>query len=476
MNPYKKLMSNTLIFTIGKFASKILVFLMMRLYTSCLTDTQYSQADLIVQIANLLIPLACVGIGEGIFRSAAAKSGNKEAFFTNGLVVLLLGTVGFLALSPLLGLIDRFKPFVWLIVLYVVMSNCHAVVSQYLCAIGRTKLFAGQGILNTAFVVGLNVLFLPVLDMGITGFVLSTVVADGLTTIFLVVYAKLWKAVKPQTVSKQVIMPMLKFCIPLIPTTVFWWITGVSDRYLVAEICSDAQNGLYAAAYKVPTLLIYVVSIFDSAWKLSVSEEDDNPEESRKFFTKVWRMYTTMAFVGGAGLILFCRVFGRLLYADAFRDAWVFIPVLTVATVFTALDTFLGSAYYQSKRTIGSMLTALCGAVVNIVLNLIMIPYWGGMGASIATFISYFLVFVIRLATIHKLVAFDREILRNFCNTLLIGLLSVTMTLTYPAYGGENPMLWWGLSTGLFLLVCVFNGKALLELLKSGVRLIRRRG
>ena len=187
-------------------------------------------------------------------------------------------------------------------------------------------------------------------------------------------------------------------------------------------------------------------------------------------------MYTTMAFVGGAGLILFCRVFGRLLYADAFRGAWVFIPVLTVATVFTALDTFLGSAYYQSKRTIGSMLTALCGAVVNIVLNLIMIPYWGGMGASIATFISYFLVFVIRLATIHKLVAFDREILRNFCNTLLIGLLSVTMTLTYPAYGGENPMLWWGLSTGLFLIVCVFNVKALLELLRGGVRLIRRRG
>lgn len=476
MNSYKKLMSNTLIFTIGKFASKILVFLMMRLYTSCLTDAEYSQADLIVQIANLLIPLACVGISEGIFRSAAAKQGNKEAFLTNGLFVLLIGTLGFLALSPLLGLVNRFEPWVWLIALYVVMANVHAVVSQYLCAIGRTKLFAGQGILNTVFVIALNILFLPILDFGVMGFVLSTVVADALTTIFLVLFAKLWRAIKPKTVSRQVIYPMLKFCIPLIPTTIFWWVTGVSDRYLVAEICSEAENGLYAAAYKVPTLLIYVVSIFDSAWKLSVSEGGDaDPEENRQFFSKVWRMYTTMAFLGGAGLILFCRLFGRLLYAEAFRAAWVYIPVLTVATVFTALDTFLGSAYYQSKRTMGSMLTALCGALVNILLNLVMIPKWGGMGASIATFMSYFIVFIIRLLTIQKLVPFNREIGRHMVNTLLLGGLAVAMTLTSTTHtiALATPMLWWGVSVGLFVVIVAFNAKALIELLRGGVRMLR---
>ena len=470
-------MSNTLIFTIGKFASKILVFLMMRLYTSYLTDAQYSQADLIVQLANLLIPLACVGIGEGIFRSAAAKSGNKEAFFTNGLFVLLVGTLGFLALSPLIGLVDRFKPWVWLIVLYVVMSNIHAVVSQYLCAVGRTKLFAGQGILNTAFVVGLNLLFLPVLKWGVVGYVLSTVLADALTTLFLVFYAKMWTAFKPKTISRQVIGPMLKFCVPLIPTTIFWWVTGVSDRYLVAEICSEAENGLYAAAYKVPTLLIYVVSIFDSAWKLSVSEDDDNPEENKKFFTQVWRMYTTLGFLGGAGLILLCRPLGQLLYADAFREAWVYIPVLTVATVFTAFCTFLGSAYYQSKRTMGSMLTALCGAVVNIILNLLMIPQWGGMGASVATFASYFVVFVIRLLTTRRLVAFDREIVRNLGNTLLLCGLATTMTLTSPTYGGTSTTLWWGVSVGLFGLILLYNLKAMLGLLRSGMKLLKgRRG
>ena len=84
-------------------------------------------------------------------------------------------------MTPLLGLLPFFEGSVWLIATYVVVANLHSVVSQYLCAVGRTKLFAGQGILNTVLVIGLNVLFLPVLDLGVTGYVGSIVLADLLT-------------------------------------------------------------------------------------------------------------------------------------------------------------------------------------------------------------------------------------------------------------------------------------------------------
>ncbi len=474
MSRSSRLLSNTMVFTVGKFLSKLLVFFMMRLYTASLTTAEYSTADLITNMANLLIPLACLGISEGIFRSAAAKSGDKEAFFTNGLVVLGIGLAGFLALSPLLSFIPLFETTAWLIVLYVIASNIHAVVSQYLCAIGRTKLFAGQGLLNTALTILLNVLFLPVLNRGVTGYVLSVILADLLTTVFLVIVARLWRAVKPRTISKKVMGSMLRFCLPLIPTTVFWWITGVSDRYLVSYICSEAENGLYAAAYKVPTLLIYVVSIFDSAWKLSVSEDDadENIKERTDFFSRVWRMYTTLGFLGGAALILTCRLFAGILYADAFALAWVYIPVLTLATVFTAFDTFLGSVYYTSKRTVGSMLTALCGAGLNIVLDLWWIPLWGGMGASIATFASYFVVFVVRLATTHRFIPFDREVIRNTVNTLLLCALTVTATLT--AY--FSPVLWWSVSAGIALVMLAVNAKAIKDLLTSGLRMLKGRG
>ena len=75
-----RLLANTAVFSVGKLLSKLLVFFMTRLYTACLSPAEYSTADLIVNAANLIIPLACVGISEGIFRNAADRSADKEAY------------------------------------------------------------------------------------------------------------------------------------------------------------------------------------------------------------------------------------------------------------------------------------------------------------------------------------------------------------------------------------------------------------
>ena len=471
MNRNRRLLSNTMVFTVGKFVSKLLVFVMTRFYTARLSPSEYSIADLIANMANFLIPLACLGITEGIFRSAAAREGNKDAFFTNGLFVLGAGSLLFLCVSPLLGLIPFFTDTAWLIVLYVLVSNCHSVVSQYLCAVGRTKLFAGQGILNTALTILLNLVFLLGLDMGVTGYVLSIILADGVTTLFLIVYTRLWHAVKPRTISWPIIRSMLTFCLPLVPTTLFWWITGVSDRYMVAYMASPEMNGLYTAAYKIPTLLIYAVGIFDSAWKLSVSGEADDEEGCRRFYSSVWRVYTTVAFLGGAALMLASPLFASLLFAEGYDSAWVYIPVLTSATVYTALDTFLGSVYFARKRTMWSMITALVGAVANFALNLWLIPIRGAMGASIATLASYLAVCVLRLITTHRLIRFDRELGRMTANTLLLGGMTASVTLT-TVY---SPLVTWGVSIVLAAAMLVVNFRAIRDLLVSALRMLRGR-
>lgn len=471
MSRYSRLLSNTLVFTVGKLLSKLLVFFMIGLYTACLSPEEYSTAELIANMANLLIPLACLGISEGIFRSAAAATGDKEAFFTNGLVVYGAGSVVFLALSPLMSFIPFFVDSAWLIACYVVVANLHSVVSQYLCAVGRTKLFAGQGILNTALVIGFNILFLPVLDFGVTGYVLSTVLADLVTTVFLILFTRLWRAVKLKSVSGQTIREMLKFCLPLVPTTIFWWITGVSDRYMVAWMCSDQLNGLYTVAYKIPNLLIYAVSIFDSAWKLSVSAEED-PEACREFYSRVWRIYTTVAFLGGAALMLCSRLFARILFAEDYQAAWIYIPVLTFATVFTALDTFLGSVYFTSKKTVWSMITACVGAGLNVALNFLLIPRWGAMGASIATLASYLIVCVLRLVTTRRLIPFKQEWGRGLINTLLLGALAVTVTLS--EQGPVRVAAMYGIAAVIFVLILAFNIRPITELLKDAKRMLKR--
>ena len=452
-----KLLSNTIVFTVGKFVSKIIVILMLPFYTSYLSSAQYSTADLITNLCNLLIPIACLGVSEGIFREAAGSSEDKEAFFTNGVVLMLIGGAVFAALSPLLSLLEYFTDYIWLILIYVLSSNFHSVCSQYVCAIGRVKLFAGQGVLNTMLTVVLNIIFLVGFDMGIEGYVLSVVLADIISALFLVFVAKLYRAFIPRKIKGAVMKRLLRFCLPLIPSTVFWWITGVSDRYMVAYFRSDVENGLYAAAYKIPTLLTYVVTIFNDAWRLSAISEAKDKESCTKFYSGVFKYYIAVMFAGGAVLAVGAQLFASILFADSYFEAWRFIPILSAATVFTALNTFLGSAYFTVRRTGMSFWTSFIGGVLNIVLNILLIPTWGAMGASLATFTSYFVVFVIRAVTMHKFIPFKMYPVRLILNTVMICAIATIMT----AFGDKKEGII--LSVAILAVSLVLNGRDILS-------------
>jgi len=437
MNRYKKLLSDTAVYGMGTFASKLLVFFLTRLYTECLTEAQYGKADLVSNMANLLIPLAAAGICDAIFRFALDREGDKKSVFSTGIIILLISGGFFLALSPLLLISNYFRSYAWLIVAYVLMSNFHSACAQYIRALDKTKLFAVQGIINTVLTISFNVLFLVVLPdsnflSGEYGYVLSIVVADFLVGCFLLIYAKLWRDVRIKNVRKDLAVSMLKYSLPLIPTTIFWWITNVSDRYMVTYFLGEGQNGLYTAAYKIPTLLTLVTGVFSEAWQFSAVKEDDQDERA-KFYSTVFSCFQAIIFVGGACVIAFSRIGARILFAESYYSAWQFIPVLVTASIFSSFVNFLSSVYVVKKRSMKSFVTAAVGAVVNIVLNFILIPAeltfgsftltcagLGVQGAAIATLASYMIVFIIRSADTRKLLKFDLHILNLIVNSILI--------------------------------------------------------
>ena len=210
MNKYKKLLSNTLIFGIGTFSSKVMVFLLMPLYTALLSRAEYSTVDLITQAANLLMPLAAIGMYDGIFRFAIDAEDKKKEVFSSGMAMLFLGSGIFLLLSPILWFFDYFDGYNWLIVVFVITANIQCAVSYYVRGLGYTKMYALQGIINTALNIAFNIIFLVFFDMGILGYVLSVVVANVLVTAFLIVAMKLHRDFKLEYVNKECIVNMLK--------------------------------------------------------------------------------------------------------------------------------------------------------------------------------------------------------------------------------------------------------------------------
>lgn len=435
MNKYKTLLSNTLLISIGTFGSKILVFFMVRFYTGYLTPSDYGTADLITQTANLLFPIISLGITDGVFRFALDNERGRRSVFTVGFITITAGSVLFLAIVPLLNTVKEFKGYIWLIVIYTLASCYHSLCSQFIRARGNTVLFSVQGIINTALVIGLNILFLAVMRIGITGYVLSVVLADLLCTVFLFVKERLWTqfTLHPRKIAFR---RMLRYSIPLIPATIFWWITSVSDRYMVNAIIGSAENGIYAVSYKIPTILTLVSTIFMQAWQFSaVTESHGDRKEHIRFFTNVWRSFQAVMFLAGGVIIAFSKPAIRILSTEQYYSAWQYVPLLSAAMIFTAFVSFTGTVYIVTKQSGISFITAMAGAVINIVLNLLLIPSpLGVQGAAIATFLSYFAVFLIRAVNSRKYIPFKLNGKHIAVNTVLITVQILFYVLELPLW------------------------------------------
>ncbi len=462
MNKYKKLLSNTLIFGIGTFSSKVMVYLLMPLYTALLSKAEYSTADLITQAANLLMPLAAIGMYDGIFRFAIDAGEKKKEVYSSGMAVLLLGSVVFTLLSPILWQFDYFEGYNWLIVVFVITANLQCAVSFYVRGLGYTKMYALQGIINTALNIALNVIFLVCFDMGVLGYVLSVVVANVLVTLFLIVAMKLWRDFDIKLVTKETVVAMLKYSVPLIPNTVFIWVNSVANRFIVAHFCGNDVNGLFAAALKIPTAITLLTTIFTEAWQLSaVTDADDNGRGS--FYSSVFKSYLGLIFMAGSALIALSKVFTVLLMDASYYDAWQYMPTMIISTVFLSLATFMGSVYLVKKKSVMSLVTSMTGAAVNILVTVLLIPVFAekfnlivaAQGAAFGSIAGYLAVYLIRAINAQSYVKFNTQPIKLIINTLLLVIQAAIMVFEIEG--------WVYYQIALFTVIIVINMKPIID-------------
>ncbi len=464
---YKTLLSNTFLISLGTFGSKLLTFVMVRFYTGVLTPADYGTADLIMQTANLLLPLVSLGITNGVFRFALDRKEQRRSIFTIGFYTILVGSLILLAALPLLSNSESLREYTLLIGVYTLASCLHSLCAQYIRAEGKTALFAVQGIINTALVIGFNITFLLVFRMGVFGYVMSVVAADGICTLFLVLREKLWKLWLPKP-EGQLWNAMLRYSIPLIPATIFWWITSVSDRYMVAYFLGTDANGLYAVACKIPTVLTLLSTIFMEAWQFSAIQEATGDREVHiRFYTQVWSAFLAVMVMAGSVIIVLCRLEIRMLSTQQYYEAWKYIPTLSMAMVFSAFSSFMGSVYVVTEKSRLSLWTALWSALANIFLNFLLIPRIGIQGAAIATLASYVLCFAIRAVTSRRLIPFTLFTPRLIGSGLLLAIQSL---LCFTANPGA-PFF----QMACLLLLLVLNRKPFVLTIQQLAKLIRRK-
>ena len=459
---YKQLVSNTLLFAISNFSSKLLSFF-IRPYLSYALDSPdvMGVSSLLQQSANLLIPMVSLGVSYAVIRFGLDKTKDKASVFVNGFVTILLGFGIMVLASPLLRHIPTAAPYLGLLYLCVLMSCLRTLCTQFIRARMLNRLVALDGVLTTASLLGFYLLFLSVFKMGATGFLLANACADAVSAVFVFVWGRCGQFFRPKKFDPALWKEMLRYCVPMIPAAISFWIINASDLFFVQAMCEGHNGhsgsyyaGLLSAGYFLPQIITMIGTFFYEAWQLSAVTEEEDREA---FFSKVFRIYASVLFCCVAGIIMLCQLLMRVFKAEYF-DAWTFVPFLTLCSMLTCLNQFLNSVYVVYKRSTGSLFTMLAGAVLNLILNYLFILQWGPWGVTPASFLSLMLVFLLRAYSTRGLLEIDFHPAWLVLNlALVLAEIWCMMNLTH-----------WALPVvGITAVVCVLNIREVLSMLDT---------
>ena len=408
MSKTEKLGKNFALLTVGSFGSKILTFLLVPLYTSVLSTAEYGVVDIINTTVSLVYPLAILVISEAVIRFCLDSESDLNQVWTISMVITFLGCCLMLLLSPIV-LLTSFRKYYVLFILHAVAMSFESTISQFVKGLNNVRQYAIGGVLSTTIIIFCNILFLLLFRWGLTGYIVALFLGRLLCTCYYVFSLKLWKFfISIRKIDIGLVKKMLCYSIPMIPNSISWWISNSSDKYIVQYFCGIAVNGIYAVAYKIPSLLTTASTLFISAWQISAFEEFDS-EKSKKFFNTVTNEFVRLNFVVASGLVFMTRPLARVLFANEFYDAWRFTPVLILAYVFSTISSFFGTVYTAAKRTKMLFYSTTVAAITNIILDILMTPKMGAMGAAIATAISYLIICVMRIVDSRKIMKLSIE-------------------------------------------------------------------
>ena len=437
MNQYKSLIKNSFLFAIGSIGSKAISFFMLPLYTRMLTTSDYGQLDVLQTTISLLIPLITFQAIEAVFRYSVDMRENKSAssVLMNGILLCLFGMLISLLLFPVFARIEPFSTYLLFFYLILFFSMMNGVLKQFVRGLGKIKIFVVSDLAYTASFVTFNIIFLVYLKMGLKGYFLSMVLAHLITTFILLVFGSVFKYLNFKSFDKSFMKTMLIYSIPLIPNGLMWWVMNVSDRYILTYFLGFDATGIYSVSYKFPSLITLMNSIFFMAWQLSAMQEYGK-EGYDNFYKNIFGVLSSFLLLITAVVLLILKPLMSVFVADAFYESWKYVPLLLVGTVFQAFSSFFGTNYTASKKTKGAFTTSVYGAIVNIGINLLLIPIWGIQAAAFSTMLAYLTMWLLRLFDTKKFVKIKIDWKSLIFSIVLIGiqilgLYTITNTITF---------------------------------------------
>lgn len=470
MNGYKYLFKNMGFLTLSSFTTKLLCFFLVPLYTNILTTTEYGTYDLISTTVSVLMPVLTFNVQDAVMRFSMEQKQNRKAIVSVAVKILMVANaivaLG-LIVNSIFGVSTLIKDYAIFFFLMFLTQTVSGVITYYIRGIDRIADLSVSSVLVSIFTISCNILFLVVFHWGLNGYFLANIVGPLAQCLYLAIRSGMVRDTDLRTDFSSEKKEMLDYSMPMIANTIAWWINNVSDRYVIIFFCGLAENGIYSVSSKIPSILNIFQSIFSQAWTLSAVKDFD-PEDKNGFFTNTYRVYNCFMVIICSVIIVGDKILAQFLYAKDFYVAWRYVPWLTIAIVFGSLSGYIGGVYTAVKNSKIFAQSTAVGAVSNVILNLILTPMLGALGAAIATAVCYFVVWVMRYWHSKKIIKLRIRLGRDL---ITYGLLMVQSIILLMLDG----VVMYGVELGMLLLIMLLYAGDIGAVLDKGKKVILKK-
>lgn len=465
MSRKTELAKNTAILTVGKLCTQCISFFLLPLYTAILSAEEYGTFDLLVTYSTLLLPLVNWQLDQGLFRFMLDHRGRKaeqsklfSTLLLSSTVQSIVYAVIFICVEPILKIENAY-----FLLLYVVLHVYTALFLQFVRGLGYSVKYTIASFISASATTIFNVIALVLLRMGLQGLFFSTLTAQFLTLLYLVFSSKSWEYFSLKNINIKVFKRVSTYSIPLIPNNLAWWVVNASDRTIIAHFLGTAANGIYSIANKFPGVFINFYNILNLSWTETVSlhyDDEDRDEFLTETMTSLFKLFAAACF----GIVACMPFVFPILINEKYDAAYNQILILMYAMLFRVLVGLYSCVYVAQKNAKKIAYTSISAAIINIVVDVILINKIQIFAASISTLVAFLSMFIVRYIDVNKTVHMRIK------KPIIIGSVLIGGMLIGTYYCGNKVIQFIALCiTGIYAVVTN------VDMMKSGAGLVKNR-
>ncbi|MEO0293105.1 MAG: oligosaccharide flippase family protein [candidate division WOR-3 bacterium] len=427
----KELFKETIIYGIGLFLKRAIGFFLIPLYTHTFTQKEYGKIAMIYLLSSILILLFTLGLNDALLKQITEKNAEENEVFTRFFIFRLIYTSIFLLLLIIYSeqvAIFLMEPdegyLISLAILTIWIETLFEPALLILRIKNQSKKFVTINTLRFLSNIVFNILFVLKLKLGIGGVLLGNLLSSSI--FFFILYPEIHSRFTLK-IKWTKIKNLLSYGLPLLPLSFIIWIgLELIDRWIIKLILGLSEAGIYTLGYQFGTVMGIIVHGFRASWTPFFFK---NPRKKEAFANSAITFVRLSLFLW-AILSFFTPEIFKIMVAKEYWEAQSIVPIIALSYIFFGLEEIFTAPFYIKSRTGLLVPIALTPLLVNIALNLYLIPFWGIMGASFATLFSYFLFALFSYLVGNKLLPVNYN-LKIILSDLCLGIALLCLTTLF---------------------------------------------